>query len=89
MDKSISRRSALQGLIGLPALGAAVLSAGAPARAGSSKAAVKYQGSPKNGQQCSGCRFFKAAKDPKANGTCQIVDGSISPNGWCIAFAKK
>jgi hypothetical protein len=22
-------------------------------------------------------------------GTCQIVEGAISPNGWCTAFTKK
>ena len=89
MEEKISRKTALHGLIVLPALAAALLGPAAPAQAGSSKAAVKYQDKPKNGQKCSGCRWYKPAKDPKADGTCQIVDGSISPNGWCVAFVKK
>jgi hypothetical protein len=24
-----------------------------------------------------------------AQGTCKVVDGPISPKGWCIAYAKK
>jgi hypothetical protein len=54
-----------------------------------SKAAMHYQTSPNGGMQCSGCRFFIAGQDAKSDGTCQIVDGSISPNGYCMAYAAK
>jgi hypothetical protein len=31
-----------------------------------------------------------AATNPtKTNGACNIVKGSISPNGWCKFYAKK
>jgi hypothetical protein len=92
MDSSreISRADALKGLIVLPALaagfGALTLEAEA---AKSAKAAVKYQDHPKGAQKCSGCRYFIKGKTATANGTCQIVSGSISPNGWCVAWAKK
>jgi len=85
----ITRQEAIK-VITLPAL-AAILAGGAitTAEAKSSKAAVKYQSKPKGSAKCSECRFFMAGKTKTAMGTCQIVDGSISPNGWCTAFTKK
>ncbi|MGH7211595.1 MAG: high-potential iron-sulfur protein [Acetobacteraceae bacterium] len=44
---------------------------------------VQYQDHPKGDAQCSKCVNFIA---PNA---CKIVAGTISPNGWCIAFAPK
>ena len=44
---------------------------------------VAYQDTPKNSQQCDGCIQFQP---PNA---CQVVDGSISPTGWCKLWAKK
>ncbi len=82
MDK-ISRGDALKGLVVLPALAGVLAATGLEAEAKSSKAAVKYQNHPKGNQKCSGCRLFQ-----KPHG-CQIVAGNISPNGWCIAWAKK
>lgn len=86
-DQKISRKQILAGLIMLPAF-AAVASTGARA-AGSPKSAVKYQDKPKDGHDCKGCKFFKPGKTAKANGTCSVVSGSISPNGWCVAWSKK
>jgi hypothetical protein len=47
------------------------------------QAAAAYQTSPKSGQRCDGCAFFKAPS------SCQLVDGTISPAGWCKFYAKK
>ncbi len=47
------------------------------------QSAVQYQTSPKDGQMCSNCVNFIA---PNA---CKLVDGNISPNGWCIAYGPK
>ena len=44
---------------------------------------VQYQDHPKGDAQCSKCVNFIA---PDA---CKIVAGTISPNGWCVAFAPK
>ena len=86
----ISRGDALKGLVVLPALAAALAGTGALAEAKSPPAALKYQNHPKGGSKCSGCRFFLAnKKNPKANGGCTLVSGPISPNGWCVAWAKK
>ncbi|MGA8614431.1 MAG: high-potential iron-sulfur protein [Xanthobacteraceae bacterium] len=56
-----------------------------PARAQQkvSQADAKYQAQPKDGQQCDGCLQFQA---PNA---CKLVDGNISPTGWCLLFAAK
>jgi hypothetical protein len=49
-----------------------------------SQASVQYQTGPKGDQQCSGCMHFI----PESN-TCKLVEGQISPNGWCVLWAKK
>jgi hypothetical protein len=85
----LTRRRFLGSAIALPAL-AALLTA--PALADGSKASqasMHYQNSPNGGMQCSGCKFFIAGKDPKSNGSCQVVDGSISPNGYCNGYNAK
>jgi hypothetical protein len=47
------------------------------------KSAILYQDSPKDGHECDMCVNFLP---PNA---CKIVDGDISPHGWCGAFAPK
>ena len=61
----------------------------ARAQAKASKAAMKYQDQPKDGQRCDSCMQFLPGPKAGANGTCKVVDGPISPNGWCIAYVKK
>jgi hypothetical protein len=79
-----TRKEALRSLIVLPALAGAIGLATPAAQAADNKKQFKYQDKPgKNGEKCSECKFFKA---PHA---CSIVTGTISPNGWCIAWAKK
>jgi hypothetical protein len=53
------------------------------------KAAVNYQDKPKNGKDCDDCMQFIAGATPKAIGTCKVVDGAISPHGFCSAFTPK
>jgi hypothetical protein len=84
--KGLTRGKFVQATIVLPAL----LAAGAlPAQAKGSKAQFKYQTTPNSGHQCSQCTFFTAGSSATANGTCKIVDGAISPKGWCTAFSAK
>ena len=47
------------------------------------QAGVQYQPKPKGEQKCSNCRHFIAASN-----TCVLVDGEISPEAWCIIWAK-
>lgn len=49
-----------------------------------SQASVQYQAQPKGDQQCSGCMHFIAESN-----TCKLVEGQISPDGWCTLWAKK
>ena len=48
-----------------------------------SQKSVDYQDTPKNDQECSNCSLFQ---EPNS---CTIVDGDISPKGWCKFWAKK
>ena len=45
------------------------------------KAQAEYQDAPKGIQMCSTCSLFE---EPRA---CKVVDGDISPNGWCKSYA--
>ena len=47
------------------------------------KEPVKYQDAPKDNQQCSGCLHFVS---PNA---CKLVQGDISPQGWCTLYTAK
>jgi hypothetical protein len=49
-----------------------------------SQAAAKYQGQPKGNQKCGNCMHFIAESN-----TCKVVEGSVSPEGWCTLFAAK
>ena len=44
---------------------------------------VKYQPTPKDGKQCSGCNLFVAPN------SCKSVVGDIAPSGWCSIWVKK
>ncbi len=45
--------------------------------------AVHYQPTPKDGQDCGHCYHFVTP------GTCKLVDGAVSVNGWCRLWVKK
>jgi hypothetical protein len=80
---ALTRRSLLRGAaltVGSTALLAAAVT---PAEAKMAQKAAGYQDSPKDGQACSTCALFKAPS------SCTLVDGSISPNGWCRFYSKK
>ncbi|HEY1654888.1 MAG TPA: high-potential iron-sulfur protein [Candidatus Tumulicola sp.] len=82
-----SRKAFLEAAIALPAL-AGLLAAPAAADASkSSQASMQYQPTPKDGKHCSGCNFFIPGDSATANGTCKIVEGSIAPTGYCIAYS--
>ena len=49
-----------------------------------SQASVQYQAEPTDDRQCSNCLHFI----PESN-TCKLVEGNISPTGWCVIWTKK
>lgn len=58
--------------------------AAAPAEAvKSSQASVQYQAQPKGEQKCGNCMNFIAESN-----TCKRVEGTVSPQGWCIIWAN-
>jgi len=80
-----SRRSALKSALVLAgaACAGALTAERAGAQAKASKEAMKYQDKPNGDQKCSACLQF----EPPAS--CKVVDGKISPDGYCIAWVKK
>jgi High potential iron-sulfur protein len=88
MEKLLTRRSFVEAAVVVPSL-AMLLASRAAADEKASQASMHYQGSPNGDKQCSKCQFFLANQDAQANGTCRIVDGAISPHGYCMAFAPK
>ncbi len=59
--------------------------AAAPAAAAKvSQASVQYQTQPKGEQKCSECMHFIAESN-----TCKLVEGQISPDGWCTLWTQK
>jgi len=85
MDASVtvSRRQLLNRAIVAAAGSFAMLGMASPAMAKMTQQTVAYQATPNNGLKCSGCALFKAPS------SCIMVDGTISPDGWCKLFAKK
>ena len=86
-SESLSRRASFKTCAkaagGVALLGCAVA---LPARAQAAKvsqAQAGYQDHPNNGQSCASCALFVPAT------SCQVVEGTISPAGWCKLYAKK
>jgi hypothetical protein len=46
-----------------------------------SKQQAEYQDSPKGIAMCATCTLFVAPH------SCKVVDGDVSPNGWCKVYA--
>ena len=85
-DCKLSRRSVLRGvalLAGAALTASVVRSNDALAQAKATKEAMKYQDKPSGDKQCSNCLQFVAP-----NG-CKVVEGTVSPSGYCIAWVKK
>ena len=80
---ALSRRSVLHLAF---AGGGAVLAGTVASPAAAAKLAQKsahYQTTPKGKARCDNCRQWQA---PAA---CLLVDGVISPAGWCVLYAPK
>lgn len=95
MSEMFGRRPSRRSLLRIAAVlvGAAAASAVPPSRraaaAKAPKSAVGYQDRPNDGQKCGDCRYFLAGESPGSPGSCQLVEGDISPRGWCSLFAPK
>ena len=85
-NRKLSRRSLLKAVA---LFGAATLTEflaprrQALAQQKASKQAMKYQDKPNGEMRCDNCMQFQAPS------SCKVVDGTISPQGYCIAWVKK
>ena len=80
--RGFSRRLLLQGAVVSIGAAAGIVESHQPAGAAPkiSKAAVAYQDHPEGDKHCSKCRQFVAPD------SCKMVDGPISPQGFCRIF---
>ena len=81
-DSFRSKRRALLG-VGLAAAGGAICTRAAAQQSKLSKDQAKYQDNPKGEQRCDGCAQFVAPDG------CKLVEGKISPSGWCTLYTAK
>jgi hypothetical protein len=75
-----TRRAVLQGALAATIMAAA---GGARAQDKAKQNLVQYQERPKGDQECDKCVFW-APPD-----SCKVVEGKISPKGWCALYAPK
>jgi hypothetical protein len=99
--RKISRRTWLKGLALFSAAGMPALLASTSAKSQASKAAVRYRDYPKGMQMCHMCKFYIAGTRGRSGmgcmggsmmsmmgtGACQVVEGRISPMGWCDLYS--
>ena len=80
--RGLLRRAAL--IAGGGALmGAAGAASSASAQQKMAQTIAHYQAAPKGAARCDKCAQFQAP------GSCKLVDGKISPSGWCMLFTAK
>ncbi len=82
---NVSRRNVLRGGA-LTMSGAVVLATAMTAQRAEAKMAQKaagYQTTPKDGQSCDSCALFITPA------SCKLVDGAVSPSGYCRFYVKK
>ena len=84
-NRNLSRRSVLRGAALLAS--AAVTAGFVPSKDAraqkASKEAMNYADKPNGDKRCSNCLNFISPT------SCAIVEGTISPDGYCVAWAKK
>ena len=79
----LSRRTIVTRSVAGAAGAAVLLGLATEVSAKMAQKAVEYQDTPKGDQQCSNCSLFQ---EPNS---CTLVDGEISPAGWCKFWVKK
>jgi hypothetical protein len=77
-SSGLLRRSVLRAAFSMAALTTVLPRALAQQKV--SKTEAEYQDRPKNGLACAACTLFRPPR------SCQVVQGEISPTGWCKFF---
>jgi hypothetical protein len=57
--------------------------AASPAQAKMSQKVAEYQATSKNGENCANCALYRAPS------SCTLIDGAVTPTGWCRFYSKK
>jgi hypothetical protein len=78
---NVSRRMLLRAGVG--ALAVSLVPVRASAQPKIAPKLVHYQEKPKGPQECDNCLHFVAPS------SCKMVEGKISPKGWCQLYAPK
>ncbi|MGC1455305.1 MAG: high-potential iron-sulfur protein [Nitrospirota bacterium] len=89
MDQLISRRTLLKGAAAVTCVALASAFTGKALAAKSSKSAANYQDKPNGDKKCSNCNLFVPGKTKTADGTCTVVEGSVSPEAYCTLYSRK
>jgi high potential iron-sulfur protein len=79
----ISRRSVMQTLSFAIVAAAAMLTSRSALASKMSQASAAYRNSPKGSQNCANCKLFVPPS------SCTLVEGPISPKGWCKFWVAK
>jgi hypothetical protein len=77
----LPRRELLRALVFAASAGLAAAAEPASTQTKMSKQDAEYQDTPKDIRMCATCTLFEAPR------SCKVVEGDISPNGWCKVFA--
>ena len=57
--------------------------------ASETKTSFHYQDHPNGPLHCAQCIYFIPQGENSGQGSCRIIDGNVSANGWCSAFRPK
>jgi hypothetical protein len=68
----------LRAALSAASIGVMILPAAAQQKV--SQAEAEYQDQPKSGLACTACTLFRPPR------SCEVVQGDISPSGWCKFF---
>lgn len=80
--KGMSRRGVIRAALTGAAVGLTTGTAfGAAAQGKMSPKEAEYQDAPKDIRMCATCTLFVPPK------SCKVIEGDVSPNGWCKLFA--
>ncbi len=88
-ENPASMRVSRRDFLNVAALGSgALITVGLAARASAapkkfSQQQAHYQPIPKSGQRCQTCALWQSPT------SCQVVDGQVSPAGWCMLYQAK
>lgn len=76
-----SRRKAIWAFVGAASATLLLRSSSSRADDKMTKAQAQYQDAPSGIYSCATCSLFERPK------SCKVVDGDVSEDGWCKAFA--